>query len=259
MAREYSALDKGKVPKRIASRYKAGILAASELNRAQLPYVWGGGHISGRVKPTGGGLDCSGAVSYVLQHMGVKLPGGVTSGEMGSYLKPGPGAVTVFYNAEHTFMRIGKKYFGTSNSNPGGGAGYIPPAVAKGEVAEGNSAGAYSVGHVSGLGKKVAIALGVPIETTGTTQPFPGMTLSPSGTTATIQPSAATTQKKSGFSKKPIQLSPAQRLKRVNEILGGNLTRFGIPGMTTAGRPSVSTIAALGKSLEAGRQELAAL
>jgi hypothetical protein len=262
MAREYSALDKGKVPKRVASRYKAGILAAAELNRAQLPYVWGGGHVGGRVKPTGGGLDCSGAVSYVLQHMGVKLPGGVTSGEMGSYLKPGPGAVTVFYNGEHTFMRIGKKYFGTSNSNPGGGAGYIPPAVAKGEVAEGNSAGAYSVGHVSGLGKKVAIALGVPLGTSGTSgtaQPFPGMTLAASGTTATIKPSAATTQKKSGFSKKPIQLSPAQRLKRVNAILGGNLTRFGVPSAGTPGRPSVSDIAALGKSLEAGREELAAL
>jgi cell wall-associated NlpC family hydrolase len=255
MAKEYSALDRGKVPKRVATRYKAGILAAAELNRAQLPYVWGGGHVSGRVKPTGGGLDCSGAVSYVLQHMGVKLPGGVTSGEMGSYLKPGPGAVTVFYNGEHTFMRIGKKYFGTSNSNPAGGAGYIPPSVAKGEVAEGNSSGAYAVGHVSGLGKKVAVALGVPVGVGSSAQPFPGMTLSPTGTTATIKPSAATTQKKSGFSNKPIQLSPGQRLKRVNAILGGDLTAYGIPEGSAA--PTATDLQAIAATVAEARRKLA--
>jgi hypothetical protein len=255
MAKEYSALDRGKVPKRVATRYKAGILAAAELNRAQLPYVWGGGHISGRVKPTGGGLDCSGAVSYVLQHMGVKLPGGVTSGEMGSYLKPGPGAVTVFYNGEHTFMRIGKKYFGTSNSNPAGGAGYIPPSVAKGEVAEGNSSGAYSVGHVSGLGKKVAVALGVPVGTSGSAQqPFPGMTLSPTGTTATIKPSAATTQKKSGFSNKPIRLGPLQKLKRVEAITGTPLTALSSRESTA---PSATDLQAIAATVAEARRKLA--
>lgn len=50
-----------------------------------------------------------------------------------------------------------------------------------------------------------------------------------------------------------------QKLAQVEQILSGNMTKFGIPGMGTPGRPSVSTIAELGKSLEAGRQELASL
>lgn len=247
----------GKVPKRVATRFQAGVTAATELNKVnnkgKLPYVWGGGHVAGTVT-AGGGLDCSGAVSYVLQHMGVKLPGGVVSGDMGKYLKPGPGAVTVFYNPEHTFMKIGNKYFGTSQSNPGGGAGFIPTSFEKGEA----ESGRYSVGHVAGLGKKVALQMGVKVGATNSAT-FPGMTITEGGTTATIDPGAATTQKKAGFSNKPIKLSASQRLKMIEQITSGNLTRYGIPGMGTPGRPSVSTIAELGKSLEAGRQELASL
>lgn len=191
---------------KVVSRYQAANAAADQLEKLGLPYVWGGGHNAGQVN-LGSGVDCSGAVSYVLQKMGVKLPGGVVSGDMGQYLEPGSGAVTVFYNGEHTFMRIGNRYFGTSTTNPGGGAGFIDRSVAEGEVASGNEQGAYNVAHVPGLGRKVALQLGVPTTTAGgttTSQPFPGMTVSEGGTTAQVNPGAAKTQTRPGFSAVPI-------------------------------------------------------
>lgn len=200
-------LTKGKqqsVPKKVLTRFKAAQAAAKELEKADLPYVWGGGHGDPQSRPTGGGLDCSGAVSYVLNKMGA-LKGSLVSGEMGTVLKPGPGAVTVFYNPTHTFMRIGNRYFGTSASNEGGGAGFIegtPDDLSK-----------YSVGHVPGLGKRVAVAMGVPL-TGGGAQSFPGMSLSASGTTATIESGSSTTKGKPGFSSKPIRLTQAQKARR---------------------------------------------
>lgn len=204
-------------PKQVVTRYKAGLKAMGELEKAHLPYVWDGGHNAGKVNP-GSGLDCSGTVSYVLQHMGVKLPGGIVSGDMGQYLAPGPGAVTVFYNGEHTFMRVGNKYFGTSESNPGGGAGFFPKSVGNSEVASGNASGSYSVGHVPGLGKKQALQLGVKVGSGGS-QPFPGMTLSSSGTSASIDPGAGTTQSKPGFSQRPIKLTLGQRVAQTKRKL----------------------------------------
>lgn len=242
----------GKVPKKVMTRYQAAITAASQLDKAQLPYVWGGGHTAGKVIP-GSGVDCSGAVSYVLQKMGVKLPGGVTSGDMGTYLRPGPGAVTVFYNPEHTFMKIGDKYFGTSHANPGGGAGFIPTSYEQGEAMSGK----YNVGHVAGLGKKVAVALGIPTTTAGSSS-FPGISIGNSGTTASIEPGAAATVKRPGFSEKPVRLTAAKKLKTIEDIFTGNLSQYGIPS-GTSGRPTVSALADLGRSLESGRAELASL
>jgi len=111
-----------------AKRFQAGgvagmVGAANRLDKAQFPYLWGGGH-QGSPAPFGP-MDCSGAVSYVLQHGGVKIPT-MVSGALAGAGQPGPGKVTVFANNEHTFMRIGNRYFGTSGSNPGGGAGWFP-------------------------------------------------------------------------------------------------------------------------------------
>lgn len=198
----------GPAPKKVVTRFKAAQVAAKELEKAKLPYVWGGGHGDPASRPTGGGLDCSGAVSYVLNRIGA-MKGSLVSGEMGSVLKPGPGAVTVFYNDGHTFMRIGDKYFGTSSSNPAGGAGFIDPP-SQSYLSE------YNVGHVPGLGKKQALQLNVSLPSGG--QSFPGMTLSSSGTTATIS-GASATQSKPGFSKKPIRLSPRQKYRRTTRKL----------------------------------------
>lgn len=199
----------GRASKQVVTRYRAGLRAAKELARAHIPYVWGGGHGSPTSSPTSGGLDCSGAVSYVLNKMGV-LKGSLVSGSMGSVLKPGPGAVTVFYNAGHTFMSFGGKFFGTSvNDSSKGLAFYKNPGA--------DYLSQYSVGHVAGLGKKQALQLGLK---SPDTQSFPGMSLSSSGTTATINSGAGATVSKPGFSAKPIRLTPAQKSRRTFKRLG---------------------------------------
>lgn len=95
---------------------------AERIDRARLPYKWGGGHDRSRtgekdLVP----LDCSGAVSQVL---------GIDPRVSGNYMnwgKPGRGKhVTVYANEEHVLMEINGHFWGTSKSNPGGGAGWIP-------------------------------------------------------------------------------------------------------------------------------------
>lgn len=196
-------LTKGKpqVSKQVLTRFNVAKKAAAQLTKAKIPYVWGGGH-GGFTDPRAG-LDCSGAVSYVLHKMGV-LKSPLTSGDMGSVLKPGPGAVTVFYNPEHTFMRIGNQYWGTSVGDSGAGGLGPHPTPSAAYLSQ------YNVGHVAGLGKKVAVALGIPLTGGGS---FPGMALSPSGTTATIE-SGTTNSGKPGFSSKPIRLTQAQKARR---------------------------------------------
>lgn len=187
----------GDPPPQMVSRFRAGMSAAKQLEKLQLPYVWGGGHNAGDVQ-LGSGVDCSGAVSYVLQKMGVKLPGGVVSGEMGSYLEPGPGAVTVYYNAGHTFMKIGNRYFGTSTTNPGGGAGFIDRGVGGPEA----SSGTYAVGHVPGLDEKVALQMGVAPGPGSAGGAAEGISYSSDGTEAVV--TAGATQAQPGYSDRPI-------------------------------------------------------
>jgi cell wall-associated NlpC family hydrolase len=190
----------GPAPRKVVTRFKAIKSAAAALTKSHIPYVWGGGH--GSIESAPKGLDCSGAVSWVLAKAGIlKTP--LTSGSMGEVLKPGPGAVTVFYNANHTFMKIGNEYWGTSVGDSGSLGPH--PAPSAGYLAQ------YSVGHVPGLGKKQALQLGF---SPATSESFPGISLSSSGTTATIQPSAGTTQTKPGFSKSPIKLTPNQKAHR---------------------------------------------
>lgn len=96
---------------------------ASAIDAKRLPYLWGGGH-GGKVdayKATP--LDCSGAVSAVL---GIDPR---VSGQFAKWGRPGTGdgkGVVVYSNPTHVLMSIGGKFFGTSRSNPGGGAGWIP-------------------------------------------------------------------------------------------------------------------------------------
>lgn len=100
---------------------------ASTIDAKKLPYQWGGGH-AGKVNPaTASPLDCSGAVSAVL---GVNPR---VSGQFATWGKPGTGGgkgVVVYSNGEHVLMSIGGRFWGTSRSNPGGGAGWIdaPPS-----------------------------------------------------------------------------------------------------------------------------------
>jgi membrane-bound lytic murein transglycosylase B len=79
---------------------KAAIAAANSI--ATTPYVWGGGHASFYSY----GYDCSGAVSFALYGAGL-LETPLTSGSLESYGEPGPGKwITIYANAEHTYMVI---------------------------------------------------------------------------------------------------------------------------------------------------------
>jgi len=188
----------GKPPKNVVTKFKVIQKAADALTKMKVPYVYGGGH-GGGFESRPASLDCSSAVSWVLSKADV-LDSPIVSGSMGTVLKPGPGAVTVFYNAGHTFMKIGDEYWGTSVGDSGAGGLGPHPAPSAAYLSE------YSVGHVAGLGKKQALQLGINVGP-ATTQSFPGMSVSPSGTSATINTGAGTTQTQPGFSKKPITLA----------------------------------------------------
>lgn len=122
-----------------------GIAKANELS-GKYPYVWGGGHAQVGI-PTGGGYDCSGAVSAVLGAIGL-LTRPLVSGELAAWGEPGPGNfITVYANAEHTFMRLNIngtwRWFGTGSGKK----------AVRGGPAWGNhdsELGAYSVRHPRG-------------------------------------------------------------------------------------------------------------
>lgn len=104
----------------------AGIVAeANHIAEAKVPYLWGGGHgakvlPNAKVTP----LDCSGAVSAALG-LNPKV-----SGEFEQWGAPGKGGhLTIYANSHHVLMEVNGKFWGTSASNPGGGAGWIKPGV----------------------------------------------------------------------------------------------------------------------------------
>lgn len=99
---------------------------AIRITNLHLPYVWGGGHVANPLaypQGTGGGFDCSGFVSRVLEVAGAMRGPAVVSGVFSGRGKPGEGALRTYSNSEHVYMGIGDKTFGTSSYNPGGGAG----------------------------------------------------------------------------------------------------------------------------------------
>ena len=92
---------------------------ADAIDRRHLPYLWGGGHGA----DTSGPLDCSGAVSKLL---GINPR---VASQFMKWGKPGrdpKGGLTVYANPGHVLVEIGGHFWGTSRSNPGGGAGWIP-------------------------------------------------------------------------------------------------------------------------------------
>jgi hypothetical protein len=110
-----------RAPKNKTKALAAAVAKASQMS-GRYPYVWGGGH-SQCGKPDGGtgrdpgiGYDCSGAVSAVLCAMGM-LSSPLTSGSLAAYGEAGPGRwITIYANAEHTFMKINGIWFGTGSN-----------------------------------------------------------------------------------------------------------------------------------------------
>lgn len=95
-------------------------------NKGKVPYAWGGGH-GASPAAVGTPVDCSGFVSQILG-VAPRVSGNFAS----SWGKPGAGKwVTVYANSHHVFISMRDpqtnkmRWFGTSRSNPGGGAGEI--------------------------------------------------------------------------------------------------------------------------------------
>lgn len=95
-------------------------------NRGKLPYEWGGGH-GARPAKVGQRVDCSGFVSQILG-VAPRVSGQFQS----SWGVPGRGKwVTVYATPEHVLIAMRDprsrrvRWFATSRSNPGGGAGEI--------------------------------------------------------------------------------------------------------------------------------------
>lgn len=104
-------------------------------------YCWGGGHAA-QSGPSNGiycwsaadlqvigapekGLDCSGAVRWLLVLSGYPDPGGLVSNELGAHYPSGPGrAVTIWSNVDHVFLEINGRDWGTSDSNFAHGPGF---------------------------------------------------------------------------------------------------------------------------------------
>lgn len=120
------------------------VAEANRIASMHYPYAWGGGHNQAFSGP----YDCSGAVSAVL-HAGGMLSQPMTSGDLMGWGLPGPGDVTIYANPGHTFMSIGGHGFGTSYTNPGGGAGWLPY----------NSRPGFAVRHAPAAGSAAAMAM----------------------------------------------------------------------------------------------------
>lgn len=134
-------------------RLKTIVATADAIGRAHVPYCYGGGHGVTPARPTRGqycwhdnperkvydsadqGLDCSSSVSLVLQRAGYHLPT-MTSGQLAGWGVPGPGrSVTIWANADHVYLQIGDRYWGTSQENPRHGPGWHSPRDGAGFIA----------------------------------------------------------------------------------------------------------------------------
>lgn len=107
----------------------------------RFPYCWGGGH-GPRPGPSGGtycwsaagsqvfgateeGLDCSGAVRWLLVLAGYRDPGPLVSNDLGAAYPAGTGrAVTIWANPAHIFITIEGRDWGTSETNFAHGPGF---------------------------------------------------------------------------------------------------------------------------------------
>jgi hypothetical protein len=118
------------------------VTVANEIAAAHIPYCFGGGHTT-PARPSHGtychsttnqfvsgtaydGLDCSGAVSMLLQVSGVNTPTLDSTGFM-SFGDPGAGRqFTIWANPAHVFVSVEGRDWGTSDANPSGGPGWAP-------------------------------------------------------------------------------------------------------------------------------------
>jgi len=140
------------LPELGGDRLQTIVAAADAIDQARIPYCYGGGHGTTPARPTRGqycwhanperkiydspdqGLDCSSAVSLVLQTAGYPLTT-MTSGQLETWGEKGPGkVVTVWSNSTHTYLQIGHRFWGTSQENYRHGPGWHTPRTGQGFV-----------------------------------------------------------------------------------------------------------------------------
>jgi hypothetical protein len=109
----------------------------------RLHYCWGGGHaaepgpsagtycwsVSGEqvFGATEDGLDCSGAVRWLLVLSGFPDPGPLVSDQLGAHYLSGRGReVTIWSNVDHVWIEIDGRDWGTADSNFAHGPGFGP-------------------------------------------------------------------------------------------------------------------------------------
>jgi hypothetical protein len=114
---------------------------ANWIESRRLHYCWGGGHAaepgpspgtycwnaSGEqiVGASEDGLDCSGAVRWLLVLSGFPDPGPLVSNELGAHYPSGPGReVTIWSNVDHIWVELAGRGWGTATSNYAHGPGY---------------------------------------------------------------------------------------------------------------------------------------
>ena len=117
------------------------IYYARWIESRRLHYCWGGGHAP-KPGPSPGtycwsaagsqvfgapeaGLDCSGAVRWLLVLAGYPDPGALVSNELGAAYPSGAGArFTIWANVDHVFVTIDGRDWGTSETNFAHGPGF---------------------------------------------------------------------------------------------------------------------------------------
>lgn len=127
-----------------SSQFQKLIGEANKITGQHSNYEWGGGHNpsfspshgTGHGSGPGIGYDCSGAISALLHSVG-KLNAPMVASQFMTYGQPGPGGkhdLTIYASPTHVFAEINGRFFGTSLSNPGGGAGWFQEAQTAGYV-----------------------------------------------------------------------------------------------------------------------------
>lgn len=109
-----------------SQQIQAFVSRANQIDAKSLPYEWGGGHQAKVNLGTVKGLDCSGAVSAVL---GINPRVASQFKTWGSAGDGGKSGITIYAKDTHVLMKINGHFWGTSATNPGGGAGWIPQSA----------------------------------------------------------------------------------------------------------------------------------
>jgi hypothetical protein len=134
------------------------IAVANWIDQQNQPYCWSGGH-GAKPGPSAGdwcigthttslvGLDCSGAVRWLLVLSGYPDPGGISSENYGRYLQPKDGQHVTFHYGPpgskigHIYVTIDGRAWEASPAAPGALAGWSGARKGTG----------YATGHVEGL------------------------------------------------------------------------------------------------------------